>query len=171
MYRPAVWLVVVLSIGLFCGCGRKDSASLPPRTARLALVTVADEARQSLSPEAGEALLQVAHWLDRDIGRRLRDRGFDVVLLPEAKSHKGNMGPLLISRIKSFEPGIAANLPQGKASQLPSALIIDYRLQDEHGALLDQWQDGAESIKGGTYCARTLNRKAAERIAAVFRER
>jgi len=171
MYRPAVWLVVFLFIGLSCGCGRKDTAFLPPRPAGLAIVTIADEERQRLSPDDGVILLQVTNWLDQDIGRRLRDQGFEIALLPDMKSYKSTMGPLLIIHIDSFEPGIAANLPNRKASELPSALIVEYRLLDERGALLDQWQDGAESIKGGTYCARTLNRKAIERISAAFRER
>ena len=171
MYRPAVWLVVFLFIGLSCGCGRKDTAFLPPQATGLALVTVADEERQRLSPEDGIVLLQVINWLDRDIGRRLRDRGFEIALLPDEKSYKSTMGPLLIIYIDSFEPGIAANLPHRKASELPSALIVNYRLLDERGTVIVQWQDGAESIKGGTYCARTLNRKAVEKIAAAFRER
>ena len=170
MYRPAVWLVIFLFVGLFCGCGKKEKAFLPPQPAGMAIVTVADEERQRLSPDDGVVLQQVTNWLDRDISRRLRDRGFEIALLPDMKSYKSTMGPLLIVHIDSFEPGLAANLPQREASGLPSALIVNYRLLDERGALLDQWQDGAESIKGGTYCARTLNRRAIERIAAAFRE-
>ena len=171
MYRPAVWFVIFLFVGLSCGCGKKkDTTFLPPQTAGMAIVTVADEERQRLSPDDGVVLLQVMNWLDRDISRRLRDRGFEIALLRDMKSYTSSMGSLLIIHIDSFEPGLAANLPHREASGLPSALIVNYRLLDERGALLDQWQDGAESIKGGTYCARTLNRRAMEKIAAAFQE-
>ena len=171
MYRPAVWLVLFLFVGLSCGCGKKDSTFLPSQPAGMAIVTVADEERQRLSPDDGVVLLQVMNWLDQDISRRLRDRGFNVALLRDMKSYTSTMGPLLIIHIDSFEPGLAANLPHRQASGVPSALIVKYKLLDERGALLDQWQDGAESIKGATYCARTLNRRAMEKIAAAFQER
>lgn len=170
MYRPALWLLIILSLMLQGGCGRKEKVYLPPRPAGLAIVTVADEEKKRLPPEDGEILLRVMDWLDRDLSRRLRDRGYEIALLREMKSYASTMGPLLVINILSFEPGMAANRPDREASGVPSALVVKYRLLDVKGGLLDQWQDGAESIKGATYCARILNLRALEHIAAAFRE-
>lgn len=171
MYRPAAWFLIFLLLVPAWGCERKEMASLPPGPAGMAVVTLADEERKRLSPADGEVLFQVMNWLDHDMRRRLGDRGYEVALLRDMNSYAAPMGPLLVMDIQSFEPGLAANSPYREARGVPSALVIKYRLLDQRGGLLDQWQDGAESIKGGTYCARTLNRRAVEKVAAAFRER
>jgi hypothetical protein len=169
MFRPAVWLIIFLLLMPAWGCGRKSSQLARPT--KMAVVVVADEEGKRLAPEDTIILQQVVKWLERDIGRRLRDRGLEAALLPNMKSYTAASGPLLIITIDSFVPGIAANQPYRQASGLPSAIIASYKLQDEKGGVAAQWQDGAESIKGATYCARTLNIKAVDRIAAYFQER
>ncbi len=171
MYRSAVCLVILLFLGLVFGCGKRESASLPTPPKGMALVTVAEEELKRLPPEDRELLLQVMNWLDHDLRRRLRDRGFEATLLRDMKNYAGTMGPLLVMNIQSFEPGMAANSQHREARGVPSALVVRYRLEDERRGLLDQWQDGAESIKGGTYCARILNRRTVEKVSAAFRER
>ncbi len=49
--------------------------------------------------------------------------------------------------------------------------ILFYKLLDERGTLLTEWQDGVHSLKGGTYCARILNRRAVAKISEFFESR
>jgi len=67
-----------------------------------------------------------------------------------------------------FNPGVTASLPQGRLGNPVSSIDMGYKLLDERGALLAEWQDRAHSIKGGTYCARTLNRRAVVKINGFF---
>jgi hypothetical protein len=49
--------------------------------------------------------------------------------------------------------------------------VLFYKLLDARGPLLTEWQDGVHSLKGGTYCARTLNRRAVAKISEFFKSR
>jgi hypothetical protein len=168
MKRPAVWFALFLLTGILGGCGWKDANEAPPRPAGIAIMTIDDQQQMEMESNEGEVLQQVMNWLDRDIVRRLRDTGLEISVLKDIKRYSSTMGPLFIINVESFNPGIAARLPRGKTGGGPSSLALSYKLLDERGALLDEWLDGAESIKGGTYCARTLNIRAMERISTTF---
>lgn len=168
MKRPAVWFLLLLLAGIMSGCGGKDTASVPPRPAGIAVMTIDDQQQMEMEPNEGEVLAQVMNWLDRDIIRRLRDKGLEISVLKDIKRYSSTMGPLFIINVESFNPGIAAGLPRGTGAGDTSSLELSYKLLDERGALLAEWQDGAESIKGGTYCARSLNRRAMEKIESTF---
>lgn len=168
MKQPIAWFVLFLLAGIMSGCGWKDATKAQPRPAGIAIMSIDDQQQMEMEPDEGEVLQNVMNWLDRDIVRRLRDQGLEISVLKDIKRYSSTMGPLFIINVESFNPGSAAGLPRGKSGGGPSSLGLSYKLLDERGALLDEWLDSAESIKGGTYCARTLNIRAMERIATTF---
>lgn len=168
MKRIPLLFVLSLFLLLTMGCGKKETAAIPHRSDSIAIFTIADKERQSLSPDDQKELQRVMAWLDRDVVDLLRNKGFNTVLLADMKQYSSNMGPLFIINVEFYNPGITASLPQGRMGNPVSSLDLAYKLLDERGALLTEWQDGAHSIKGGTYCARTLNRRATEKLSDFF---
>ena len=170
MKRVTMLLFLFLALAGTSGCGRQE-LTLVPRPASIAVLTLDEKQHQNLTLDDRESLQRVMNWLDRDIIRRLRDKGLETSLLKDMKSYASNMGPLFIIHVESFTPGFGDRLARGSACGGASSLELSYKLLDERGALLTEWLDGADSVKGGTYCARALNRRAVERITAAFNMR
>lgn len=167
---PQLFLFTIFII-ILVGCGKKETSIATSHEYSIAVLTIADKEREQLSPDDQKELHRVMTWLDRDIVDLLRDNSFQTVLLDDMKSYSSRMGPLFIINVEFFNPGVTASLPQGRMGNPVSSLDLGYKLLDERGALLTEWQDGAHSIKGGTYCARTLNRRALAKINGFFESR
>ncbi len=171
MKRIPMLFLFSIFILISVGCGKKETATAPPREYSIAVLTIAEKEKEQLSPDDQKELHRVMTWLDRDVVDLLRDNGFQTVLLDDMKSYSSGMGPLFIINVEFFNPGVTAGLPQGRMGNPVSSLDLGYKLLDERGALLTEWQDGAHSIKGGTYCARTLNHRAIVKINGFFQSR
>lgn len=168
MKQPAVWLILLLAFVTINGCTAKDTALLPAKPTGIAIMTIDDQQQQEMEPDEGEILDQVMIWLDQDIIRRLRDKGLEITQLKDIKRYSSSMGPLVLVNVEAFNAGIVPKTQRKAAGGSASSLELSYKLLDERGVVLAEWQDGAESIKGGTYCARDLNLRAVEKIAATF---
>ncbi|MFH0781641.1 MAG: hypothetical protein V2B20_06755 [Pseudomonadota bacterium] len=171
MKRIAIFLIFAFFISIIASCGNKEIETAPSHFGSLAVFTIADKERKQLSPDDQRELHRVMTWLNRDIVDLLRDNSFEVVLLNDMKNYSSSMGPLFIINFEFFDPGATASLPQGRMGSPISSIDLKYKILDERGALLAEWQDGEHSIKGGTYCARTLNRRAITKIVDYFAPR
>jgi hypothetical protein len=171
MKRIATLFLLSFLITITSSCAHKETAIGLAPTANIAVFTSADKERKEFSAEDQKELQRVMTWLNRDIQDLFRDNGFTTVLLINLKDYSSHMGPLFIVNVEFFNPGVTASLPGGRLGNPVSSLDLSYKLLDERGALLTDWQDGEHSIKGGTYCARTLNRRAAAKIAEFFQSR
>ncbi|MDK9708518.1 MAG: hypothetical protein OEL83_15860 [Desulforhopalus sp.] len=172
--------VILLSFFIFFstagGCANKHEAPIeavqaPAQPNAVAVLTVADKERQQLPPDDRIELTRVMNWLDRDLIDHMRSNGIETVLLDDIKNYTSAMGPLFIINVEFFNPGTTPSLPRGRMGIPVSALDLSYKLLDERGALLTEWQDGEHSLKGGTYCARTLNRRAVDKITKTLASR
>lgn len=148
-----------------------ESVEAPNRPNAVAVLTVADKERQQLPPDDRIELTRVMNWLDRDLIDHMRSNGIETVLIDDMKNYSSAMGPLFIINVEFFNPGTTPSLPRGRMGIPVSALDLSYKLLDERGALLTEWQDGEHSLKGGTYCARTLNRRAVDKITKTLASR
>ncbi|MBU1567278.1 MAG: hypothetical protein KJ630_16850 [Proteobacteria bacterium] len=171
MKRTPLLFLFSIFILIIVGCGKKETITAPFSEDSIAVFTTADKERDQLSTDDQKELHRVFTWLNRDVVDLLRENGFKTVLLEDMKSYSSSMGPLFIINVEFFNPGVTASLPQGRMGNPVSSLDLSYKLLDERGALLTEWHDGAHSIKGGTYCARTLNRRAVEKITEFFQSR
>lgn len=171
MKRIAIWFLVSLLVSITASCGKKEIETSLSHLSSLAMLTIADKEKEQLSPDDQKELHRVMTWLNRDLVDLMRDNSFDIVLLDDMKDYASSMGPMLIINFEFFNPGATASLPKGRMGSPISTLDLSYKILDERGALLTEWQDGEHSIKGGTYCARTLNRRAVKRIADFFAAR
>lgn len=165
-----LFLLIVTNL-ITGGCGSREADFSPSRTDALAVVIYSDKERDQLSTRDQRELQRVIDWMDRDIIDSLRRFGFEMAPLTDIKNYSSGMGPLFIINVEFFNPGVTSDLPKGRMGSRVSSLDLSYRLLDERGYLLAEWQDGAHSIKGGTYCARTLNRRATQKILELFPSR
>ena len=168
MKRTAITFLILLLFGITSGCGGKNTASVVPRPGAMAVMTIDDEQQMEMEPDEGEILDGVVSWLDQDIIHRLRDEGLKISVLRDLRKYSSSMGPLVIISVEAFNPGVADKQPRGAAGKGVASLALGYKLFDERGALLTEWQDGAESSKGANYCARDLNLRAMEKITAAL---
>lgn len=171
MKRRLLLFCLLLLFAISTGCAKTEAPSPAIPGENLAVLVVADRERQQLSPGSHKDLQRVLNWMDRDMVDLLRHKGFETVLLDNIKNYSSDMGLLFIINVEFFNPGATASLPKGRMGNPVSALDLGYRLLDERGALLAEWQDGENSRKGGTYCARTLNRRAADKLVETIESR
>jgi hypothetical protein len=175
MKRFAIVLSFLMFFLITGGCVKQEAAresvEAPSHTSAVAVLTVADKERQQLPPDGRDELNRVMNWLDRDLIDHMRSNGIETILLDDMKNYSSAMGPLFIINVEFFNPGTSPSLPRGRMGIQISALDLSYKLLDERGALLTEWQDGEHSIKGGTYCARTLNRRAVDKITKTLAAR
>ena len=173
MKRIPLFFFFSILIAITGGCGKKETAVTPPpsRMETIAVLTVADKEREQLSAEDQRELQRIMAWLDRDLVDVLRDSGLEPILLHDMKNYLNTMGPLFIVNVEYFNPGVTPSLPRGRRDNPVASLDLNYKLLDNRGALLTEWKDGDHSLKGGTYCARTLNRRAVPKINGYFEPR
>ena len=171
MKRILLLFFLTLSLGTTAGCGRPQAVIEPVRSETIAVLTSAKKESRQLSHQDQKELRRVMSWLDRDIVELLRQNNFETVLLQDMQEYTSGMGPLFIINVEYFNPGVTTSLPRGRSGNPVSSLDLNYKLLDQRGALLTEWQDGVHSIKGGTYCARTLNRRAVAKISEFFESR
>lgn len=158
---------LLLLVGIAGGCGKKR-VSLNPGVAKNLTVLSLDGDLQGQTADQVIELKSVITWMDRDIIKHLRQSGFNAVLVKDKKDYRENMGKLLIIDVEDFNAGNRAARAFVGFGAGASSLGLSYKLFDEKGAVLDQWEDSVGSSKGGTYCAQTLNRNALERVVSLL---
>ena len=166
MRRIVLLCLLPVFILLTNGCGSKATNTQPAFVNKTAVFVAIDDI-SNLGRAEQKELQRVIHWMDRDILKRLEKNGFETSLLLDMKNYTSMLGNLLIINVMYFNPGKIANSSKDTIGTGSSTLELNYKLLDARGALLTEWQDGADSIRGGTYCARTLNRRCLEKITSL----
>lgn len=159
-------IIFVVAIGLG-GCGSKQQNYSLDQKRTVAVLSVSSKVADLVDYEKKE-LDRVVRWMDRDLIERLRKKKFKTSYLKEMKDYSKTMGDLFIINVEFFNGG-RKNRPSKAPDTGPSTLELKYTLLDARGALVAEWRDGADSRRGGTYCARLLNKKAVKRLNSLYR--
>lgn len=167
MKRNAIHIALILLIIFTSGCGSDRTVNLPGSAAGIAILSL-DDSQKNLAGYEWDQLQKVINWMDRDLSEGLRRKGFAITRLDDLKSYRSTMGYLFIVNVEYFNAGYFYNRPRNAPKTGPSSLELSYKVLDERGALLADWQDGVDSLKGGTYCAQTLNRRAVKKITPLL---
>lgn len=165
MRRLSVLLVALAVAGLVAGCGGGvKRVQLPAGVSGdVALLPLgADTARLNADQKA--LLQQTLNWMDRDLVNTLRRSGLKPTPVQRERDFKGR-GLLLKYRVTDHRM-----IPKGArflAGMMAGTdrLNVHYDLVDASGKTVLSWDDVQASTKGGTYCAQTLNRNTAKKIA------
>lgn len=161
MRKLLYFLVSILLLQTISGCGGKHSEYGLNKNRAVAVLTV-DGNVKALDKNDQTEFARVIRWMDRDLINRLRKKDFQTAYLKEMKDYSSEMGDLFIVNVEYFAPG------RKKSAPGPSSLELKYRLLDEKGALVTEWEDGADSRRGGTYSAKLLNHKAVEKLDNLY---
>lgn len=116
-----------------------------------------------MTPDQIVELKRVGTWMDRDIIKQLNRAGYNAKLLGSRSEYSGS-GHLLIIDVDKFKAGNRAARAFVGFGAGGSSLNLDYQLLGSHGKVVTQWKDGVGSSKGGTYCAKKLNRNAIKQL-------
>ena len=153
---------LILSIAAFCSA---DESKFPqPVGDKLVLLSLSEKTAGQAKLEKDE-LQRVVDWMNRDILKRMRQKGFVTSFIKEMKAYSSTMGTLTILDVIYFHSA------HGNRKKGPFSLEVNYKLLDKRGALLAEWTDGADSRRGGTYCARALNKRAIEKISKLLKHK
>ena len=152
---------LILSTATFCSAA--ESNFLQPVDDKLVLLSLSEKTAGQTKLEKDE-LQRVIDWMDRDILKRMRREGFVTSFIKDMKEYSSTMGTLAILDVIYFNS-------DGNRKKGPFSLEVNYKLLDRRGALLAEWTDGADSRRGGTYCARALNKRAMEKISTLLKHK
>ncbi|GEM_PF-1715048 len=163
MKSIAYLISMLLLLGFTGGCSKKKSTLNTSGVKEIAVLTMDGDLPDQTAEQIRELKITL-EWMNHDLIKNLNDSGFDALLIKEMKDYKTEMGKLLVidvQRFKAFNRAAIAFVGFGAGS---ASLALNYKLLDEKGSLLSEWQDGVGSSKGATDCAEILNRKALENV-------
>lgn len=162
---PLLLLVVLLTL---TSCGGREAEYLPGKSGRIAILSLHHDLQARTPGKQVMELQRVMSWMEKDLITELRNEGFETSFLKDMGNYSSSMGILFIINGEAFNAGRAGGIPSGEPGSGLSTLELSYRLLDERGALLAEWSDGAESRRGGTYCAQALNRRAMKKLETTL---
>ena len=167
MKRLTVILAILLLVSFTAGCGGgRQRVTLPQGVSGDIAVLSLGADTTGLNNDQIALLQRTLNWMDRDILPSLARKGFNPVRINKESDFTGTgNGHLLkisITKHKMIPKGarIWGGMMAG-ADQLGA----HYDLVDSSGKTVLSWDDFQGSTKGGTYCAQTLNRNTANKIA------
>lgn len=163
MKRITVLLCLILACTVI-SCGKSSTTPPPGSAGGLAILTI-DKDFKDLPVWEWKELQRVLGWMHNDLRDELKGSGYVVTPIKDIKDYSSNMGKLLIVNIEHFYGGPVVRRPRGVVNQGLASLELSYKYLDSRGALLSSWQDGVNSMRGGTYCAEVLNNRAFEKLA------
>lgn len=170
MKRLTVILAILSLVSFTAGCGgRSKKVGLPQGVSGDIAVLSLGADTTGLNNDQVALLQHSLNWMDRDILRSLSRKGLNPVRINNESDFTGaGNGHLLkisitkhkmIPKSARFWGGMIAGADQ---------LGAHYDLVDSSGKTVLSWDDFQGSTKGGTYCAQTLNRNTADKIAAYL---
>ncbi len=165
-------LLILFSISLLlnvtAGCGGgKQAAVKPGAGGDIAVLSLRGDT-SILTDDQHAELVRVGRWMDKDIIKQLKRAGYNATLIESQKEFKGS-GHLLIIDVAKFTAGNRAARAFVGYGAGASSLDLTYKLLNSQGSIIKQWDDGVGSSKGGTYCAQTLNRNAAQKVHTTIK--
>lgn len=158
---------MLLLLVLTCGCGNKKANLSPSAVQDIALLTM-DGNLHELTADQIRELKKTLEWMNSDLIQNFEQSGFHVILIKEIQAYKPEMGKLLVIDVQRFNAGNRAARAFVGFGAGSASLTLNYKLLDEKGALLSEWQDGVGSSKGATDCAKILNKKALENVVDLL---
>jgi hypothetical protein len=160
--------LLVLSLFLLAACGGGPKpGKLPAGVSGNLSVLFLGADTTGLTADQVALVGQTLAWMERDQINVLKRKGFNAARIADAKDFRSyENGYLLKVAITDHKM-----IPKGARFMVgmmagADRLNAHYELFDSRGRQLLAWDDVQASTKGGTYCAQTLNRNAAEKVAA-----
>ncbi|MFN2365356.1 MAG: hypothetical protein ABR523_02700 [Desulfurivibrionaceae bacterium] len=170
MKRFLIVLTAILATGFFAGCGGSaKTVKLPAGVSGDIAVLSLGADTSNLNQDQIALLNHTLNWMDRDIIQILKRTGFQPTRIGAANDFAGN-GYLLKIAITDHKMIPRGARMLGGMMAGADRLGAHFDLVDANRRTVLSWDDTQSSTKGGTYCAQTLNRNAAERIAAYLGE-
>lgn len=161
-------LSILLFLCLTCGCGKETTQLNPIPVNDLAVLTLGGNFPERTADQERELLITL-EWLNRDFIKKCKKSGIRVTPIKDMQAYKPAMGKLLVIDVERFSAGNRAARAFVGFGAGSASLALNYKLLDEKGGLLLEWQDGVSSSKGSTNCAEILNRKALENVNGIFK--
>ena len=164
--KKTIILIAVILLVCFCaGCGAKRAAIQPGAGGDIAIVVV-DQGPSTLNAAQQRELTRTNTWMKRDIVKQLSRAGFKATLINSKKEFSGS-GYLLVIETAKFNAGSRAARAFVGYGAGSASLDLKYKLMGSNRAVIQAWQDGVGSSKGPNYCAQTLDRRAAAKVAKL----
>ena len=163
--KRLVLILIALVIGCLAGLGGGTEAQAATLSGDIAVLNLGADT-SALNKDQVALLQRSLTWMDRDLQKRLKKTGLKPTLIKAEKDFSGGNSLLLkltvtdhkmIPRGARFLGGMAAGADR---------LNVHYELIDQSGKPVLTWDDSQSSTRGGTYCAKTLNRNAVKKIVA-----
>jgi len=159
-------LVVVLLGG--CRSGSK-TATLPEGVPSDLTILSLGADTSELTADQVALLQQTINWMNRDMIRSFQRQGFNTTQITEENEFKGaGNSHLLKISITSHRMIPKGARMWGGMMAGSDRLNAHYDLVNASGKIVLSWDDVQASSKGGTYCARTLNRNATNKVVAFL---
>ncbi len=164
-----VWSVVVmLLVGVAAGCGGGVQRAVLPAgvSGDIAVLSLAPDTKD-LNDDQIALLRQTMTWMERDRLNALKKKGLNPVKIEQQKDFSGNGHLLKVAVLDSKLIPKSARFGFGMMAGA-DRLNLHYDLIDRKGKTVLSWDDVQASTKSGTHCAETLNRNAADKVAAYL---
>ena len=165
-----IFFIAILAVSILSGCGGGSKrVSMPAGTSRdIAVLSLGADTSQ-LSADQIALLNRTLTWMDRNLMQVLKKKGLQPTRINAEQDFTGSgNGHLLKVSITDHKM-----IPKGArfwGGMMAGAdlLTAHFDLVDRNHTTVLSWDDAQGSTKGGTYCARTINRNAAEKIVNHF---
>lgn len=168
MKRFLIVLTAILTTGFFAGCGGSaKTVNLPAGVSGDIAVLSLGADTSNLNQDQIALLNHTLNWMDRDIIQILKRSGFQPSRIEAGNDFAGN-GYLLKIAITDHKMIPKGARMLGGMMAGADRLGAHFDLVDANSRTVLSWDDTQASTRGGTYCAQTLNRNAAERVAAYL---
>lgn len=170
MKKLQIFLTAILAVSLFSGCGGgSKSVSMPVGVSQDIAVLSLGADTSELTPDQIALLNRTLTWMDRDIMQVLKRKGMAPTRINAEQDFTGAGNSYLlkisITHHKMIPKGARF---WGGMMAGADTLGAHFDLVDQNNQTVLSWDDMQGSTKGGTYCAKTINRNAGEKIASHF---
>jgi len=158
-----ILIMLALLVGSLAGFGGATEAQAAKLSGDIAVLNQGADT-SALNKDQIKLLQRSLTWMDRDLPKVLKKTGLKPTLIKAEKDFSGGDSLLLkltvtdhkmIPRGARFLGGMMAGADR---------LSVHYELIDKSGKTVLTWDDSQSSTRGGTYCAKTLNRNAVKKI-------
>lgn len=166
MKHLQIVLTTIFVVSLFTGCGGGSKrVTLPESVSRDIAILSLGADTSTLSPDQIALLNQTLNWMDRNIMQVLKRKGLQPARINAENDFTGaGNGFLLKITITDHKMIPKGARMWGGMMAGADRLGAHFDLVDPNHKTVLSWDDTQGSTKGGTYCAQTINRNAAEKI-------
>ena len=161
-------LATLILTGLIAGCGgNTKTVKLPPGVNSDLAVLCLGADTTGLNNDQIALLQKYLTWMDQDIIKVLKKSGFAAAHIKNTNDFKGN-GHLL--KVSITKHKIIPNSVRMVAGMMAGGdvLAAHYELLDSRNKPVLTWDETQASARNVYYCAKTLNRNAAAKVASYL---